>query len=72
MSEDKDMLPDAEFGVICSDCRTLQNTERVMRSAWYQQGLTPPCQFCGGVTHEIALAEVPQFIEDSKKGKRIL
>ena len=69
MSEEN-LIPEVEWTVICSDCLSEQNIQKVMKSMWYKQGMTPPCHFCGGVTHEIARSEITQFIDDTNNGKR--
>lgn len=61
-----------EYTVICSDCLSTQNLEQVMKSVWYQSGNTPPCQFCGGVTHEMPVSNVEKFIKDTRAGKRVI
>lgn len=66
---DKPVVPDAEYGVVCVDCRSINDPQVVMKSAWYRQGMTPPCQFCGGKTIEIALSDYEQFVADSRRGK---
>jgi hypothetical protein len=59
-----------EFVVVCKDCRTILNSERVMKSAWYADGMLPPCFSCGGVTMEIPQSAYNKFLEDSRAGKR--
>lgn len=61
-----------EYIVVCKDCRTILNPERVMRSSWYQSGQLPPCFACSGVTMEIPSSAYKKFLEDSRNGKRFL
>ena len=66
---DNDETSTQDWTVICVDCLNTQSTDYVMNSTWYQQGMTPPCQGCGGVTREVPVKEVAQFIDNARKGK---
>ena len=63
---------DDEYIVVCKDCRSILNAERVMKSSWYAEGMLPPCFNCGGVTMEIPNSKYNQFVEDSRSGKRFI
>lgn len=72
MSDTPNEPPQDEWGVVCASCFNILNPEKVMKSAWYQDGRTPPCFNCGGVTVEIRLADHEQFVRDVRNGKRIV
>lgn len=65
-------VPGEEFIVVCKECRTILNSDRVMGSSWYAQGLLPPCFACGGVCMEIPKSSYEEFLEASRSGKRFL
>ena len=63
------MSNEEEYCVVCVDCLSTLDPERVMKSIWYSQGMTPPCPSCGGVTREIPRSHQEQFIKDAGSGK---
>ena len=68
----KQSVPEPEYIVACIDCRGVQNSERVMKSSWYQSGVLPPCQMCGGVTREVPVSQYDKFVKDTEGGKKHL
>lgn len=61
-----------DYIVVCKECRTILDAQRVMNSSWYASGHLPPCFACGGVSMEIPESAYKQFLEDSRKGKRFM
>lgn len=64
-----DGTEDEEWCVVCTSCRNVQDPESVERSAWYKNGMMPPCFGCGGVCREIPVSHYGQFVKDSEAGK---
>lgn len=50
MVDKKNANPDEDEEIgCCTECHSVQNTQKLIRNPFFQQGGAIPCQFCGGI-----------------------
>ena len=62
---------DDEIICVCQECFGEQRSSRVEKNAFYKDGGSPTCSYCGGVTSIIARGEFLSFKESMTKKRGI-
>jgi len=56
---------------VCQECFSELNSSRVEKNAFYKDGGSPSCTYCGGVTSIISRGEFESFKESMTKKRGI-
>lgn len=58
---------DSEVIAVCIECKSDQNSRRVEKDPFYQQGNNPVCRYCGGVTILVERGERDNALDQANR-----